>query len=132
MDAGGKEIPVKFKESLPEEGGQCPPSEAAPVARSEAWRFVNHNPVIDDDFKSHHARSKPCPPSVPVCKWAATSLFTKKKTAFKYLPKPRSRYRFIAKINISPTCGVSILENGHINFWRYDTFSPIALDIEAL
>jgi len=131
MDSGDKKVYPKFKESLPEVD-RCPPTEAMAVARKGIWRFVNNNPATDDDFKSHHALSKPCPPQVPICKWAATSFFTEKRTAFICLPKPRKRYRYIAKMDITQNCGVSILENGHVNLWRYDTFSPSALDIEGL
>jgi hypothetical protein len=120
---------LQFKENLP---ALCPPPLAASEAYEGVWRFVNSNPVTDQDFASYHALGKPCPPSVPPCKWASSSLFLNKDAAFGCLPKPRKRFKYIARVNISKRCGVSILTRSHIDFWRFAVFVPSVIAIEDL
>jgi hypothetical protein len=129
MAGGASANTLKFKETLP---GSCPPAGAGVRAYEGVWRFVSSNPVTDQDFASHHAQGKTPPPTVSACRWASSSLFLTKEAAYKHLPKPRKRFKYIAKVQITEQCGVSVLVRTHIDFWRFDTFKPIVLAIEGL
>lgn len=122
-----------FKESLPP---SCPPNGAGPYDFPSVYRFVRNKPVKEEDFDSHQALEKKggrkCPRAVPPCLWAATSFFLDRDAAFRALPKPRARFRYIVRVKLTMACGVSVLSRSHISFWRYSTFRPNALDYESL
>ena len=129
MSAGVFSSVLKFKENLP---ASCPPAGAGPKAYAAVWRFVNSNPITDKDFASYYALGKKPPPTVPLCRWASTSLFLTKEAAYKLLPKPRQRFKYIAQVSVTDKCGVSILKRSHIDFWRFDTFTPTVTAIETV
>jgi hypothetical protein len=128
--AGAKaSVSPKFKENLPE---NCPPKGAGIRAYDGIWRYVNSKDVTDQDFASYYALGKRPPPTVPPCRWASSSLFLTKEAAYTFLPKLRGRYKFIAKVNITEKCGVSLLLKSHIDFWRFDTFKPSVVAVEDI
>src|ERR1700732_831183 len=99
--AGAEDKTVKFMEELPDCAGPCPPPGAGPFAYEIVYRFVNSNPVTDEDFASHKAlewrTSKKRPRSVPPCVWSATSLFLNRNSAYEVLPKIRDHVKFLAQ-----------------------------------
>jgi hypothetical protein len=114
----------------------CPPSDAVPCDFPTAYRFVNCNPATDADFESYQAiedkGGRIRPPDVPPCRWSGTSLFTTREAAFDKLPKPRKRFKFLARVSITKDCGVSVSARGHITLWRYATFVPTVHGYESL
>jgi hypothetical protein len=124
---------VKFMEELPD---SCPPADAAPIDCEVVYRYVNSNPVTDQDFESHKALEKRGgrgrPRSVPPCIWAATSLFVTRDSAYEVLPKVRQNYKLLASVKITQQCGVGVLKRQHISFWRYATFEPKVHSVEEL
>jgi hypothetical protein len=122
-------VSPKWKENLPKD---CPPKGAGKRAYEGIWRYVKSKTVTDQDFASYHALGKPRPATVSPCRWASSSLFLTKEAAYFLLPKLRGRFKFIAKVNITEKCGVSILTRSHIDFWRYDTFKPSVVAVENI
>lgn len=124
-------VSPKYKENLPD---GCPPAGAGVKAYSGVWRYVKGKTVTDQDFASYYALGKKPPPPtvVSLCRWASSSLFLNKEAAYLLLPKLRGRYKFIAQVNITEKCGVSILLKSHIDFWRYDTFKPSVVAVEDI
>jgi hypothetical protein len=61
-------------------------------------------------------------------RWAACSLFEsidiikKKLVAYKSLRK----YKFAACVKLPDQSGYLIEDNGHIDFWMFDSFDPVA------
>lgn len=122
------ESKYQYMEDLPP---SCPPASAALKDYAEAWRFVTSNPPIPSDFQSWAAVKEP-PPTVDPCRWASCSLFRTKDAAYAKLPKMRARYGYLARISISVKCGFTDCQKLHIDFWRFKTFSPQVLSVEAI
>jgi hypothetical protein len=67
------------------------------------------------------------------CRWASCSLFAdldtvaKKRAAFKKLRK----YGYAAQIKIASGSGFLLENRGHIDFWMFDTFDPIAAIVQV-
>jgi hypothetical protein len=118
----------EYMENLP---SLCPPDSAALKAYAEVWRFVTSNPPIPSDFQSLAATKAP-PPTVDPCRWASCSVFLTRDAAYKKLPKLRARYGFLAKITISDKCGFTDRQKLHMDFWRFKTFRPNVLGVEAI
>jgi len=55
-----------------------------------------------------------------------------KAEAFTKLPKPRRRFKYIAKIKITTKCGLTDQQKLHVDFWPFDTFKAHILDVEEL
>lgn len=123
----GASVSPKWKENLPE---NCPPQGAGTKAFEGVWRYVNSKNVTDKDFASYYALGKKPPKTVSLCRWASSSLFLTKEAAYLLLPKLRRRYKYIAKVNITDKCGVSLLLKSHIDFWRFSTFAPLVVAVE--
>ena len=123
--------PADFKETLPP---SCPPKDAVKGAYEKAFRLVPANPATEEDFKSHAAKGKNPPPDADLCRWASCSLFTVKPTAATLLPRLRAKYSFVAILKLVSGCGYMKEENGHIDFWMFKSFDPVAaiLAIEKL
>jgi hypothetical protein len=113
---------IEFMEVLPQEGGKCPPNDAVSQGYETVWRYVASDPPTPDDFKSHAAAKKPLPPGQDPCRWASCSLFLSDDGSYESLPKPRKRYKYIAKISITAMCGFTKQSGIHVDFWRFKTF----------
>jgi hypothetical protein len=122
-------VSLKFKENLPKD---CPPKGADCRAYDGIWRYVKAETVTDKDFASYYALGKKRPEVVSECRWASSSMFLTENAAYVLLPKLRGRYKFIAKVNVTVKCGVSILTKSHIDFWRYDTFKPSVAAVKPI
>lgn len=83
--------------------------------------------MTQEDFKSHAAQGKPVPPGVDPCRWASCSLFTVKDAAIKLLPQIRGKYSFVATLKLATGCGYMKEGNGHIDFWMFEFFHPVAV-----
>jgi hypothetical protein len=121
----------EFMEELPP---CCPPDTAVLKGYAEAWRFVTSNTPVASDFRSG-AAIKAAPPNVDPCRWASCSIFTTKDAAIATitkLPKLRARFGFLAKISITEKCGFTDLQGFHIDFWRFKTYVPNVLEVEAI
>jgi hypothetical protein len=118
----------EYMEDLPP---SCPPDTAVLKAYDGVWRYVTSNPPVPSDFQSL-ASAKDAPPTVDPCRWASCSVFLTKDAAYQKLPKMRARYKFLAKITITAKCGFTSRQKLHIDFWRFKTFKPNLLEIEAI
>jgi hypothetical protein len=117
-----------FMEALPV---SCPPDHAIRRAYEGVWRYVTSNPPVPSDFQSFAAVKK-APPTADPCRWASCSVFLTKDAAYTKLPKMRARYGYLAKIKITANCGFTDLKKVHIDFWRFSTFTPTVLEVEAI
>lgn len=114
-----------FREKLP---NGCPPSDATDRECSEAYRLVPSVTPVATDFASNAAKNEKPPPKCDLCKWASCSLYQdmeilrKKRDTFKNLRK----FEYVAKLKIKVCSGFTLVANGHIDFWMFDTFDPIS------
>jgi hypothetical protein len=104
----------EFMETLP--ALNCPPKDrAVQKAYAAVWRYVNSRSPTDADFNSF-AKTNPTPANFSAClacKWAACSLFLAPTGDYTALPKPRKKYKYIAKISITEQCGFTVESNNH-------------------
>lgn len=120
----------EFTESLPP---ACPPDEAVRANYENAWRYVDSNPPGEADFRSHAFLSnKNPPPGVTLCEWSSCSLFLSHNKSYHLLPKPKKKYRFIARLRITDQCGYTQSNGKHVHFWRFKNASPIVLEVAPL
>ena len=116
---------MRFFEELPE---KCPPAEAADQAHPSVFRFVPAADVSRDHFLSHAALGKFLP-KVDPCVLAACSLFSSTDCpGFKKASKlPKFKKSKIAELSLPQGAGESVTDkSGHINFWMYSHFDPVA------
>lgn len=121
---------MTFRENLPP---RCPPGNAVDVAYEGALRFVRSSSVRIEDFLSEASKgvNRRCDP----CALASCSLFVNRSSrsfiATTRLPKFKNMR--VAEINIPVGSGLSILnvESGHIDFWMYENYDPVASIIQV-
>lgn len=126
---------VEFVADLPQEGGKCPPADAIQQGYGEVWRYVASNPPTAADFQSQWEAKKPLPLGIDVsqlCRWASCSLFLSRDGSYLALPRPRKRYKYIAKLSVTANCGFTKQTGVHVDFWRFKGFKPKILDVVAL
>jgi len=109
----------------------CPPDYAELKAYDGVWRYVTSYPPVPSDFQSW-AAIKEAPPTADPCRWASCSVFLTKDAAYKKLPKMRARHKFLVKIAITAKCGFTHCRDLHIDFWRFKSFKPTVLEVEAI
>lgn len=115
-----------FRESLP---ADCPPTHAHEDECARAFRFVLAKSPVVGDFASHAAKQMPLPEGIDVCpcRWASCSLYSDLATVHKKRKiKSLKKYPFIAELKIAAKSGRLVENSGHIDFWMYDTFDPLA------
>jgi hypothetical protein len=120
-----------FRESLP---ANCPPIDAHDGACACAFRFVSTPTPVAADFDSYAAQNKPIPTGIGVCpcRWASCSLYADLATVEKKRKlKSLRKYRFAARLTIREQSGYLKEDSGHIDFWMYDTFDPVAAIVET-
>lgn len=108
----------------------CPPQLSKDDQISNAYRRVDDKVATIGDFASQAAKGvEPLFPVDP-CKWASCSLFLNKAQIVNIsakLPKPRSHSNYVAEMNIPASSGRWLAgKKGHIDFWMYGTFNPLA------
>jgi hypothetical protein len=60
-------------------------------------------------------------------------MFLAKNVTYQALPKPRKQYKYVARVSITPNCGVTMLGEGiHVNFWPFATFVPKVIEVVEL
>jgi hypothetical protein len=124
-----------FLEQLPQaQGDPCPPVKALQKAYGSLWRYVSNNPPTVADFASHAAQGKTMPKvgDITPCRWASCSLFIANNVTYQRLPKPRKRFKYIARLSITPQCGMSDEKGIHLDFWPFSGFAPKVLEVVEL
>ena len=114
-------VRATFMEKLPP---ACPPVDAVRANYDAVWRFVTSNPPTDVDFHSHAMLKKRLPPGQDLCRWSSCSLFLSSNRSYKSLPKPRKKYKYIARLKISHLCGYTHSNGKHVDFWRFEGVDP--------
>ena len=117
---------MKFKEALP---ASCPPNHALGGACESAFRLIETAKPLATDFASSAAKKLPKPLKVDDCRWASCSLFATielLRTKQKVFPKLR-KCNFYVEIKIPANAGRHVTENGHIDFWMFTSFDPLAV-----
>lgn len=129
--------PPKFKEVLP---GNCPPKGATTFQEQVVIRIVTKEKVNDEDFLSHSALGVPCPEAVSLCVCSACSLWSGSQAVsniigFSFLPKLKEKFKLthLAHLTIDQNSGVGSVNrrNGHISFWMFDSFDPVAAVVKC-
>lgn len=59
-------------------------------------------------------------------------MFLAKNVTYQALPKPRKKFKYIAKVSITAQCGVSQEGGIHLDFWPFSTFVPHVLEVVQL
>lgn len=116
----------KFRETLPD---NCPPADAHEGACAQAFRFVATTAPTAADFDSYAAQGHQLPDGISVCpcRWASCSLFSDIRTVQKKRKlKSLKKYRFVVELKIAAKSGRLKESYGHIDFWMYNNFDPLA------
>jgi hypothetical protein len=120
--SGTVAVAHEFTEDLPD---ACPPEDAVQASYENVWRFVSSNPPADVDFHSHAMLDKPLPRfGVTLCEWSSCSLFLSDNDSYKLLPKPKKKFKFIARLQITNLCGFTQSNGKHVHFWRFKNVTP--------
>jgi hypothetical protein len=123
----------KYLEDLPQEvGAPCPPDGAEKKSYDALWRYVDADPPTLSGFASHAALGKTRNPVVSACRWSSCSFFMVQNSTYRALPKPRKKYKYIARVSITAECGMSKPGDIHLDFWPFANFAPNVQEVIAL
>jgi hypothetical protein len=116
-----------YKELLPQPN--CPPKDANQTSELLAYRLIPHFTAQENDFMSHAALGKPCPPHEDTCRWASCSFFINidKCKAMNKLPSLKRKYKHIAHVKLGPLSGMTKLDHqsSHLDVWMFAAFDPL-------
>ena len=116
-----------FLETLP--ATECPPSNTLIKEEFSGYRLVASQQPAISDFYSKAALNEPSRPDEDECRWASCSLFPTRNDVdlkLKAIKSLKRRYKFAVKLDVPVNSGHAYFTTGHIDFWMFKTFDPIA------